>query len=127
MVKSCSTCLEHQTKQSSQPLTPHPVTNYPWEKVGVELCTLHGETYLVMCDYYSNYPEVCKLRSTSSESVINAMKYVFSGQGIPAVVFSDNASQFSCAEFVKFAKEYEFRHETSSPRYAWSNGLVESV
>ena len=106
-------------------MNPHPVTNYPWEKVGVDLCSLEGENYLVMCDYFSNYPEVCKLRSISSESVINAMKYVFAGQGIPAVVFSDNGSQFSSVEFRKFAKEYEFSHETSSPTYARSNGPVE--
>lgn len=126
MVKSCSVCLKHQPKQPAQPLNPHPVTNYPWEKLGVDLCSLEGENYLVMCDYFSNYPEVGKLRSTSSESVISAMKYVFAGQGIPAVVFSDNGSQFSSVEFRKFAKEYEFSHETSSPTYARSNGLVES-
>ena len=126
MVKSCSVCLKHQPKQPAQPLNPHPVTNYPWEKVGVDLCSLEGENYLVMCDYFSNYPEVCKLRSISSESVISAMKYVFAGQGIPAVVFSDNGSQFSSAEFRKFAMEYESSHETSPPTYARSNGLVES-
>ncbi len=60
----------------------HPITSYAWEKIGVDLCLFEKENYLVMCDYYSNYPVVCKLMSTSSEAVINAMKYVFSSFGI---------------------------------------------
>ncbi|KAK3747909.1 hypothetical protein QZH41_010212 [Actinostola sp. cb2023] len=36
-----------------------------------------------------------------------------------------NGPQFSCAEFQEFAKKYEFKHITSSPRYPQSNGLVE--
>lgn len=58
--------------------------------------------------------------------MISAMKYVFAGQGIPAVIFSDNGSQFSSVEFRKFDKEYEFSHETSSPTSARSIGLVDS-
>lgn len=125
MVQACSTCLQHRSKQASQPLQPHPVANYPWEKVGVDLCVVNGNNYLVMCDYYSNYPEACHLKSTTSQSVVNAMKYVFSGQGIPKEVFSDNGPQFSCSEFRVFAEEYDFHHNTSSPNFAQSNGQVE--
>lgn len=51
---------------------------------------------------------------------------MFSGQGIPKQVFSDNGSQFSCGEFMQFAKEYKFSHVISSPKYPRSNGLIES-
>lgn len=127
MVNSCSTCIKFRPKQPSEPLKPHDLCNYPWEKVGADLCVFNGENYLVLCDYYSNYPEVCRLHNVSSQSVINAMKYVFSGQGIPKIVFSDNGPQFKSAEFSEFAKSYDFQHHTSSPLYPKSNGLVEKT
>ena len=104
MVKSCSTCKKYKMKQRSQPLQPQPVTNYPWEKVGVDICVFGKENFIVICDYYSNYPKVCRLSSIASESVINAMKYVFAGQGIPQVMYSDNGSQFTSDEFVNLLK-----------------------
>ena len=127
IVNACATCTEHCPKQASEPLNPHPITNYPWEKIGVDLCVYNGVNYLVMCDYYSNYPEVCRLQSVSSQSVINAMKYVFSSQGIPKIVFSDNGPQFSSGEFREFARSYDFQPQTSSPLYPKSNGLVEKA
>lgn len=127
MVNSCSTCIKFRPKQPSEPLKPHDLCNYPWEKVGADLCVFNGKNYLVLCDYYSNYSEVCRLHNVSSQSVINAMKYVFSDQGIPKIVFSDNGPQFKSAEFSEFAKSYDFQHHTSSSLYPKSNGLVEKT
>lgn len=109
MVNSCSTCIKFLPKQPSEPLKPHDLCNYPWEKVGADLCVFNGKNYLVLCDYYSNYSEVCRLHNVSSQSVINAMKYVFSDQGIPKIVFSDNGPQFKSVSYPK------------------SNGLVEKT
>ncbi|GJQ73062.1 hypothetical protein Trydic_g1693 [Trypoxylus dichotomus] len=55
------------------------------------------------------------------------MKSIFSRQGIPKLVISDNGPQFNCRHFGKFVSEYGFTHVASSPRYAQSNGLVEST
>ena len=71
-------------------LQPHHVTNYPWEKVGVDICVFGKEYFLVICDYYSKYPEVRRSSSIASESVINTMKYVFAGSSYS--VYSDNGS-----------------------------------
>ncbi|KAK2881784.1 hypothetical protein Q8A73_022294 [Channa argus] len=49
-----------------------------------------------------------------------------SRHGVPCEPFSDNGPQFSSCEFADFAKEWGFRHFTSSPNYPKSNGLAES-
>lgn len=50
---------------------------------------------------------------------------MFARHGIPRVVRLDNGHQYGSAEFAKFAKDWEFKHVTSSPIYAQSNKEAE--
>uniref|UniRef100_A0A3B4UX38 Integrase catalytic domain-containing protein n=1 Tax=Seriola dumerili TaxID=41447 RepID=A0A3B4UX38_SERDU len=97
----------------------------PWQKVGTDLFHLHGKDYLLVIDYYSNYPEVAQLFSTSAQSVITHMKGFFARHGIPQCVVSDNGPQYDCGEFSEFAKQYGFQQITSSPLYPQANGQAE--
>ena len=76
----------------------------------MDLFTLDGFCYLIIVDYFSRYPEVIKLRKTTSSSIIEAVKAVFSRHSIPETVLSDNGPQFSSMEFAKFASDYSFCH-----------------
>ena len=82
-------------------------------------------TYLLLVDYYSRYIEVNKLTSTTSASVIIALKAVFFRYGIPSSMVSDNGPQCASHEMKQFAESYGFTHVTSSPHYPQSNGLAE--
>jgi len=95
--------------------------------VGSDLFMLKGDTYLFVVDYFSRYPEVVKLTTTVSASVIAALKTIFARHGIPETIRSDNGPQYSADEFDKFTKSYGIQHITSSPRYPQSNGLVERM
>ena len=44
---------------------------------------------------------------------------------IPKLVFSDNGPEFASNTYKKFAEEWDFIHDTSSPEFPQSNGLVE--
>lgn len=57
----------------------------------------------MVTDYFSNYPEVGALQSTSSKAVISYLKTVFARHGVPCELFSDNGPQFSSCEFAAFA------------------------
>ena len=59
MVSNCSKCLKHRSLQQNESLLPHEIPSNPWEKVGTDLFEFRKSHYLVVVDYYSNYPEVC--------------------------------------------------------------------
>ena len=50
---------------------------------------------------------------------------MFARHGIPEQVISDNGPQFSSECFCLFAREYDFSHTTSSPRYPQSNDMAQ--
>ena len=103
---------------------PTPLPKYPWERVAADLFQLNNSTYLLVVDYFSRYPEVIKLNSTTSKAVISSLKSIFSRHGVPSVLLSDNGPQFDSSEMKQFANTYAFQHITSSPHYPQSNGLV---
>ena len=124
MVEQCSVCARAASNRK-EPLIPTPLPDYPWQVIGSDLCELKGDHYLVVVDYFSRYPEVIKMTTTTSAAVITALKSIFSRYGIPEVLRSDNGPQYASREFATFAELYGFRHATSSPRFPQSNGQVE--
>ena len=124
-VANCTTCLRYHASNRAESLKPHTVPDRPYQKVGADLFVSAGKDYIVMTDYYSLYPVVCKLHTTTAEAVITSMKAIFSRHGVPSEVFTDNGPQFSGASFARFAEEWNFVHTTSSPHYPQSNGLAE--
>ena len=55
------------------------------------------------------------------------MQSVFVHHGIPETIVSDSGPQYSSKIFSQFAREYSFRHITSSPHYPQANGEAERV
>ena len=73
---------------------------------------------------WTKYPEVARLCSKKSETVILAMKDMSARHGIPGRLIADNMP-FNSAKFQDFASKWEFEVITSSPHYPKSNGLME--
>ncbi|XP_041469952.1 uncharacterized protein K02A2.6-like [Lytechinus variegatus] len=124
-VARCITCQTTRKAQQSEPLIPHPMPNRPWSKLGMDIFHLDGVNYLLVVDYYSKYPEIQMLTEMTSHKVISSLNEIFSRNGIPDTVISDNARQFVCSEFREFTKKWEIKHITSSPTYPQSNGQAE--
>jgi len=127
LVKSCPICQEYGKSQPAEPLHQHEVPTRAWQVIGTDLFFLSGGEYLLVADYYSKFPIVRKIpsgRSTSS-TVINILKEIFSEHGCPEKVISDNGPHYSSQDFKNFAHRWNFEHSTSSPRYPQSNGFIE--
>ena len=125
LVENCQPCNQHR-HQHPEPLMPTPLPERPWQMIGSDLFTLKNTNYLLVVDYYSRYVEVITLRgSTSSKSVIAALKTMFARHGILDELRPDKGPQYHSDEFAQFASDWGFRHTTSSPRYPQSNGQAE--
>ena len=125
LVNKCSTCLNNRNKQPRETLIPHEIPKHPWMKVATDLFELNDKDYVIVIDYYSKFVEVTRLYNTLSRSVVKALKKIFTIHGIPKQAFSDNGPQCTSKEFQQFGRDWDFIHDTSSPEYPQSNGLVE--
>ena len=96
-------------------------------KIGSDLFDLEGVTYLLVVDYFSRYPEVIRLNTTTSQAIISALKSIFSRYGIPEILISDNGPQYISQEMKDFAMSYGFQHIISSPYFPQSNGQAERM
>ena len=122
MVQTCPDCAKYSTPPR-EPMISSTLPDYPWQRVSSDLFQVHR--HLLVVDYYSRYPEVVKLTSTTSESIITSLSSIFARHGIPEELISDNGPQYSSQDFEDFAKRYGFQHTTSSPHYPQGNGLAE--
>ena len=124
MIQQCSACQHNQSSQQQEPLMQLE-SQEPWQVVGTDLFHWNRQDYLLVVDYYSNFPIVRKLSSTNSVSVVNSLRSIFAEYCVPETLISDNGPQYSSSNFAQFAKKYGFKHITSSPHYPQSNGKSE--
>lgn len=59
-------------------------------KVGTDIFVFENKSYIVVVDYLTNYIEVEELQNTHSNGIISRLKQIFSRNGIPRTIVSDN-------------------------------------
>ncbi|UYV61625.1 K02A2.6-like [Cordylochernes scorpioides] len=127
MVYKCRICQESQPSQRKEPLIPHEIADYPWQKVAIDFFYLDQSVFIIIVDYYSSFPEVIKVASTSAKEILPVLKSTFARHGIPEIIITDNGPPFTSQDFTNFTNEWDIEHKTSSPGYPKSNGLVERM
>lgn len=125
MIYQCDTCQQFRNSQQKETLIQHEIPKQVWSKVGTDLFIFLNKIFLVVVDYTSKYFEVIQLPDGRASTVINYTKSIFARHGIPHIVISDNGSQYTSYRYKQFAKQWNFQHDTSSPEFPQSNGLVE--
>ena len=85
------------------------------------------KTLLVISDFYGNFIEVARVTAITARSIIKELKAVIARFGIPDILVTDNGPHFVPSEFSVFARTRQFKHVTSCPTYAQSNGKAEKA
>ena len=99
----------------------------PWEMLASDLFECNRSKYLLVCDYYSKFHIMRRVKGKTSACIVQVLKEIFSEHGIPTELYTDNGPCYHSQQFSQFAKDYNFKHITSSPHYAQSNGFAKRM
>ena len=98
---------------------------HPWTKLATDMFHFEGASYLLIVDYKSRFPMVCKLSSMTGQHLANQCKLIFSEYCWPGTLISDNGPCYTVDAFTSVMNAYHVNHITSSPHYPHTNGLAE--
>ena len=121
--KRCQECIK-QSQTAKEPLQPHDIPEGPWRKLGMHYFHFNGNTYVLICDYFSKFPFMYKAK-TSFWLLRDHLIELFSIESYPDEIVSDNGPPFNSKEFAKFLSGLGIKYTTSSPGYPHSNGFIE--
>ena len=121
--KRCQECIK-RSQVAKEPLQPHDIPEGPWRKLGMDFFNFNGNSYILICDYFWKFPFLYRAK-TSFWSLRDHLIDLFSIEGYPDEIVSDNGPLFQSKEFAKFLYGLGIRHTTSSPGYPCSNGFIE--
>ena len=130
--KTCDTCQKFsKANPRPTPMMERQIITIPFQKVSIDLVgplptAKRGYKYLLTCvDEATRWPEAIPVRDPKSATVITLLTDIFSRNGFPAEVVSDNGPQFVSHQFEKFLRDHGIKHIKCSPYSPQSNGVVE--
>ncbi len=106
-VKACVTFQLHD-KLSVTLTTPLQSVSYPthaWEKVAIDImgpfnaASADCHFVVTLVDYYSKWPKIAFVSHPTTQAVMQFLSTVFSREGIPRELISDNGVQFTSHNF----------------------------
>ena len=127
LIQSCEICKQCSSAPQ-QFYTEWPKTDSPWERLHLDFAgPFQGKMWLMCVDAHSKFPYVgmMNLGQTTTQQTISVLKDIFSLEGLPTTVVTDNGPQFVSKEFEAFCSAYDIQHITSSPYHPPSNGEAE--
>ena len=127
-VARCEICQAFPNKaQQKEPLIPVEAPQRPWQQVSCDIFQWSSCNYLISVDHHSNFFEVDRLTTMSTEQVRKKLKQHFARYGQPEILITDNGPQFKSEEFAHFSRTWNFKHRTSSPYHQQGNGRAEAA
>ena len=86
-----------------------------------------GESVLAVIDGYSRYPEIKIIKKTTSSKIISGLEEIFSRQGYPYTLKTDNGTNFTSDEFENYCTVNGIKHLKSQPYWPRGNAEVDIV
>lgn len=124
-VAGCTTCQQNQAAPP-QKFFPWPSSTKPWSRLHIDYAgPFLGYSWLIVVDSASGFPFVSQMSSTTSAATIQALARIFSMEGLPDAIVSDNGPQFTSEEFETFCKINGITLIHTAPFHPASNGQAE--
>ena len=130
--RACTVCQQYsKAKLRHAPMTEREVVTVPYERVCIGLVgplpkAKGGCEYMLTCiDVATRWPETVPLRRAIAPIKITHLVEMFSRNGFPGVIVSDNGPQFIGKVFETFCKTNGIQHTTTSVYCPESNGILE--
>lgn len=127
IVRNCTIC-RLSAKAPSAEFKPWPKPTKPWERIHLDFAgPFLGKMWLICVDSFSKYPYVVMLNvgQTTADHTIDALQQIFSMEGLPDTIVTDNGTQFVSNVFNNFCVKFNIKHLTSPVFHPASNGEAE--
>ena len=99
-----------------------------WERVHMDHAFIPNiGIVLIMVDAYSGWPEVVRVNDRHARTVQNVLRTVFSRNGVPMALVSDNAAEFSDRILIEWLENIGCRPVKTPPYHPQSNGIAERM
>ncbi|UYV84592.1 K02A2.6-like [Cordylochernes scorpioides] len=134
LVTNCWVCKNHDKRLKSirVPITPVERPANPWTKLGLDIVgpfidsEIGFRFAITLIDYTSKWPEVFCTNKTTSKVIINFLENVFSREGFPREIVTDNGTPFISEEFEDFLGSNGIKHIRTANYHPACNGEVEN-
>jgi hypothetical protein len=126
-VKACSKCavLKPEVRKFTH---AWPEASKAWERVHMDHGLISGiGLVLILVDSYSGWPEVVRVRDRRAETVMMVLREVFSRNGVPNVLVSDNAAEFGDEKLKAWLDKVGCKQIKTPPYHPASNGIAERM
>uniref|UniRef100_A0A0K0FRB1 RNA-directed DNA polymerase n=1 Tax=Strongyloides venezuelensis TaxID=75913 RepID=A0A0K0FRB1_STRVS len=128
LTKSCEVCQLHGETKKNNDLHSWQKPEKPWKRVHVDFAgPFMGSMWLLMTDSFSKFPHITKMGRTESKDVIAVFRQIFSLQGNPLQLVSDNRKNFISREMESFLRERRINHIRTPFFHPMSNGHCERL
>lgn len=95
VAKGCEICAALGRDPVRTPLHPWEEPQKVWQRLHIDFCEANGSKWLIVVDAKSKWPEAIRMGSTTAERTIAKLREIFSRNGLPEQLVSDNGPPFT--------------------------------
>ena len=131
--KACTECQRMRKGGLAEvPMGEMPIHKTPFEHVAVDIVgpfpRSHGYKYILTYTCLaSRYPEAIPLRQATAQECAEALLEIFSRNGVPITLLSDQGAQFMGVLMKRLCERLGIRQIRTTPYHPQSNGAVERM
>lgn len=85
------------------------------------------ELFLILVDAYSEWPETVRVQDRSAKTVMHVLRTIFSRNGVPRTIVSDNAAEFHDETLCAWLRRIGCKPVKIPPNHPASNGIAERM